>query len=354
MLIMAKPRCIIPRNQSPHFLRRLAMGYKHLSLAERHYIQLGRKRGKSLSQIASELHRSPSTVSREVKRNTGLRGYRHQQADRMAQMRHKTKPKHVKLTPENRWIIDTCLRCYWSPEQIAGRLRKMKIISLHHETIYQYILRDKRRGGKLYTYLRHQNKTYRKRYGSAHNRTGIPNRRDISDRPAEANHRTTVGHWEADTIIGNQHQGAIVTLDERKTKLRLAAPLPRKKAAYTTAAINTLLLPISNYVKTITFDNGKEFSYHEDIAKTIKCDTFFAKPYHSWERGQNENANGLLRQYFPKKMKLNNISTEQVFSAVDDLNNRPRKCLKFKTPYEAFKDATDLDVRKILRCALMT
>lgn len=270
-------------------------------------------------------------------------------------MRHKTKPKQVKLTPENRWIIDTCLRYNWSPEQIAGRLKKMKIISLHHETIYQYILRDKRQGGQLYTtYLRHQNKTYRKRYGSAHNRTGIPNRRDISYRPAEANNRIRVGLWEADTIISNQHQGAIVTLDERKTKLRLATPLSRKKAAFTPAAINALLSPISTYVKTITFDNGKEFAQHEQIAKTITCDTFFARPYHSWKRGQNENANGLLRQYFPKKMKLDNISTEQVFSAVDDLNNRPRKCLKFQTPYEAFQRVPGIYVRKILSCALIT
>ena len=243
------------------------MGYKHLSLTERHYIQLGRKKGKSLSQIASDLDRSPSTISREVKRNTGLRGYRHQQADRMARIRHEIKPKHVKLTHEIRSLIDSCLRCFWSPEQIAGRFKEMKIIYLHHETIYQYILRDKHQGGQLFTCLRHQNKTYRKRYGSAHNRTGIPNRRDISERPTEANNRTSVGHWEADTIIGNQHKGAIVTLDERKTKLRLAAPLPSKKAAYTTAAINALLLPISSFAKTITFDNGKEFARHEDMGK---------------------------------------------------------------------------------------
>ena len=179
-------------------------------------------------------------------------------------------------------------------------------------------------------------------------------RRDISDRPAEANNRTRVGHWEADTTIGNRHKGAIVTLDERKTKLRLEAPLSQKKAAYTTDAIKALLSPISKHVKTITFDNGKEFTQHEDIAETIAFEAFFAKPYHSWERGQNENANDLLRQYFPKKMKLNNITTEQVVSAVDDLNNRPRKCLKYETPYEAFQAATGIDVRKIVSCALIT
>ena len=330
------------------------MGYKHLSLVERHYIQLERKMGKSFSEIARCLGRAASTISREVKRNTGLRGYRHQQADRKAQERHKSKPKRIKLTPEITFILDACLRAFWSPEQIAGRLKVMKLISLHHETIYQYILTDKRMGGTLYTYLRHQNKTYRKRYGSAHNRTGIPNRRDIDQRPAEAEKRTCIGHWEADTIIGNQHKGAIVTLDERKSKLRLAAPLPRKKASCTAEVINALLSPIQKFVKTITFDNGKEFAHHEKVANTIDCDTFFAKPYHSWERGQNENANGLLRQFFPKKMKLDTVTAQQVLVAVDNLNSRPRKCLKYKTPYEAFHALTGLNVKKIIGYALIS
>jgi IS30 family transposase len=330
------------------------MGYKHLSLVERHYIQIERKLGKSCSKIACDLGRAPCTISREIRRNTGLRGYRHQQADRQARERHKDKPKALKLTPEIKFIVEACLRAYWSPEQIAGRLKNMKVISLHHETIYQYILSDKRQGGQLYTYLRHQNKTYRKRYGSAHNRTGIPNRRDIDQRPPEANNRTHVGHWEADTIIGNQHQGAIVTLDERKSKIRLAAPLPRKKASYTAQAINVLLEPIKEFVKTITFDNGKEFTQHEQIADAIECETFFAKPYHSWERGQNENANGLLRQFFPKTMKLNNLSAEQVITVVDKLNNRPRKCLKYKKTYEMFYLLTGVNVENIISCALIT
>jgi IS30 family transposase len=330
------------------------MGYKHLSLADRHYIEVERKMGSSFSKIADALGRSPSSISREVKRNTGLRGYRHKQADRMAKERHRNKPKAVKMTGEIRCLIDICLKAYWSPEQIAGRFKTMDLISLHHEKIYQYILADKRRGGTLYTYLRHQNKTYRKRYGSAHNRTGIPNRRDIDQRPAEADNRTHIGHWEADTMIGSQHQGAIVTLDERKSRLRLAAPLKRKKAASVAEAIHALLAPVKDFVKTITFDNGKEFTLHETIAKTIGCETFFAKPYHSWERGQNENANGLLRQFFPKNMKLSNITTEEVLSAVDNLNNRPRKCLGYRTPYEVFESLTGVNAKNILGCALMT
>ena len=324
------------------------MGYKHLSLAERHYIEIERKRGRSLNLIARALGRSQSTISREVKRNTGFRGYRHQQADRLARKRHKNKAKAVKLTEKIKSIINQFLKKDWSPEQIAGRLKYIGLISLHHETIYQYILADKQQGGQLYKHLRHQNKRYRKRYGSAYNRTGIPNRRDIDERPAEANNRERLGDWEADTIIGKQCQGAMVVIDERQTKLRLAAPLPAKKASNTAGAIISLLEPIKEFVKSITFDNGKEFSQHERIAQETECDTYFAKPYHSWERGQNENANGLLRQYFPKKMKLNNISMSQVVGAIDKLNSRPRKCLGYKTPYETFLVSTGIDVREIL------
>ena len=149
-------------------------------------------------------------------------------------------------------------------------------------------------------------------------------------------------------------EGAIVTLDERKSKLRLAFPLLGKKAEPVKDAILMLFKPIQGFVETITFDNGKEFTLHEILAKELDCDTYFAKPYHSWERGQNENANGLLRQYFPKAMELVDVTIKQVFDAVDKLNSRPRKCLKFKTPYEVFKELTGIDVKKLMEYALMT
>jgi len=330
------------------------MSYKHLSLAERHYIEIERKAGTSMSQIAQALGRSQSTLSREISRNTGQRGYRHNQADRLAEQRHKSKPKAVKLTAEIKQLINGYVKQDWSPEQIAGRLEKEGIIKLHHETIYQYILADKQVGGTLYKHLRHQNKTYRKRYGSAHNRTGIPNRVDIEQRPQVANERQRVGDWEADTIIGKNHKGAIMTLDERKSKLRLAAPLKSKKAQNVLQAAIALLQPIKLFVKTITFDNGKEFTLHEPIAKGLECETYFARPYHSWERGQNENANGLLRQYFPKTVELVDVAMKQVFEAVDKLNSRPRKCLGFKTPYEVFKELTGVNIRSLMGYALIT
>ncbi len=258
------------------------------------------------------------------------------------------------MTPTIVTIIEEYLRAEWSPEQITAKLREYKVIELHHETIYQYILADKKSGGTLYTHLRHQGKTYRKRYGSANNRTGIPNRVSIEERPEIANKRGRVGDWEGDTVIGKNHKGAIVTVDERKTKLRFAAPLSHKKAILVENAMVSLLRPFLKFVKTITFDNGKEFAGHENVAKRLGCDTFFARPYHSWERGQNEKANGLLCQYFPKSMELVNVTSKAVFDAVDKLNSRPRKCLGFKTPYEAFQIATGIDVRKIMSHALMT
>ena len=330
------------------------MSYKHLCPEERHYIEIELKNGTSQNKIAESLGRSQSSISRELGRNTGQRGYRNKQAESLAQERHKNKPKEVKLTDEIKCIINTHIEDDWSPEQIAGRLKNDGVISLHHETIYQHILADKKGGGELYKHLRHQNKTYRKRYGSAHNRSGIPNRVDIDERPEEANNRERIGDWEADTIIGKNHKGAIVTLDERKSKLRLAFPLSGKKAQPVLDATVLMLDPIKTFVKTITFDNGKEFTLHEKIAEALGCDTYFAKPYSSWERGQNENANGLLRQYFPKAMELIDVTIKDVFRAVHKLNSRPKKCLGYKTPYEAFEELTGVDIKNLLGYALMT
>ncbi len=332
------------------------MSYKHLGLEERHYIELSVKNEKTLSEIGKELGRSQSTISREINRNKGLRGYRHNQANCMANKRHEIKPKATKLTTEIVDLIEGYIRQDWSPEQIVGRLNKEGVIKLHHETIYQYILSDKRSGGDLYMHLRHQKKTYRKRYGSAHprNRSGIPNRTDIDDRPEVVNARERVGDWEADTMIGKSHKGVFVTLDERKSKLRLALPVGSKRARDVTDAMLSLFGPVKHFVNTITFDNGKEFAYHEEVAETIQCETYFAKPYHSWERGQNENANGLLRQYFPKSMELIDVTKRQVLDAVHKLNSRPRKCLGFKTPYEAFEELTSINEKTLTGYALMT
>ncbi len=324
------------------------MRYEHLSLEERHYIAIELKKSISINKISKALGRSQGTISKEIQRNTGKRGYRYEQANSLALNRRKCKQKPSKMTAEMKVNIDDMLiKNQWSPEQIAGRLKVEKNLSLHHETIYRYLMSNKENGGLLYKHLRHSNKTYRRRSRSQGRYIGIPNRTDIDERPEVINNRERVGDWEGDLIIGANHKGAIVTLDERKSKIRLAFPINNKLAKWTTEAIVLLLTPFKAFVKSITFDNGREFAKHTEAAEKLQCETYFAKPYHSWERGQNENANGLLRQYFPKGMELIDIAVEEVLRAVDKLNSRPRKCLGFKTPYEVFNELTGLDARML-------
>lgn len=326
------------------------MSYKHLSLEERYYIEIELKRGTSITAIAKALGRSQGSISKEIARNRGKRGYRHKQAHAFAQKRHLGKIKPHKLTPEVCQRIEYLLKEeQWSPEQIAGRLSKKENIHLHHETIYRYIYRDKADGGILHTHLRHFGKTYRKRNGKLGRYIGIKERTDIDERPACVNHRERLGDWEADTMIGKNHKGALVTLDERVSKLRLAYPLARKRAYHVKEAIVRLLSPLKKHVKTITFDNGREFAEHMKAASSLRCVTYFAKPYHSWERGQNENANGLLRQYFPKSMELHDVAIEAVREAVHKLNSRPRKCLGWKTPYEVFEELSGIDAKIVVQ-----
>jgi len=307
-----------------------------------------KKAGKSIKEIAKKLKRDPSTIFREIKRNAGLKGYRYQQANRLYHERQMMADKKVKLSAEITSMLDEYITQKWSPEQIAGRLKKEGIIDLHHETIYRHILKDKHNGGELYMHLRHQNKTYRKRYGSNRTKSGIPDRIDIDQRPEIANSRGRIGDWEGDTIIGHNHKGAIATLDERVTKLRLAFPAKKKMCSIVSHGIIKMLNALKKNVLSITFDNGKEFARHQLIAKDLDCDVYFAKPYHSWERGQNENSNGLLRQYFPKKMELDKVSVGAVKNAVEKLNSRPRKCLGFKTPFEAFEEMTGMNQTQVM------
>lgn len=326
------------------------MSYKHLSLEERYYIEIELKEDTSINKIAKSLKRSQGTISKEIQRNKGKRGYRHKQAHENSLMRCYAKVKATKLTPKLCKKIKDCLmEEQWSPEQMSGRWKRDENIEIHHKTIYRYIYEDKAKGGDLHTYLRHHGKTYRKRNHGLGKHIGIPERVDIDERPEVANNRERLGDWEADTIIGKNHKGAVVTLDERVSKLRLAYPLARKKSKAVKEAIVSLLAPMDTWVKTITFDNGREFVEHTGAAIALKCDTYFAKPYHSWERGQNENANGLLRQYFPKAMELHNVAVEKVIHAIDKLNSRPRKCLDWKTPYEVFQELSGFDARIVVQ-----
>ena len=243
--------------------------------------------------------RSPSTISRELGRNKGLKGYRPEQAHRLAQNRKKERDRT--RIPESTWArVEQLLREDWSPEQISGWLTREEGVSVSHERIYQHVYEDKRRGGDLHRHLRCQ-KPRRKRYGHYDRRGQIRERVSINERPEVVEARSRIGDWEV-----------------------------------VKAAILKGLQPLSAQVHTLTYDNGKEFAYHMEIAKVLKADDYFAHPYHSWERGLNENTNGLIRQYLPKGTDFNKLTDKQVLEIMDKLNNRPRKCLGYKTPNQVF------------------
>lgn len=309
-------------------------GYTQLTQEQRYQIYALKKAGINQSEIAVIIGVNKGIISRELKRNSGLRGYRPQQAHALALDRRATKIKP--RIQSNTWkIINRLLREEWSPEQISGWLLEETIDSISHEWIYQYVLKDKAQGGNLCRHLRCQRQR-KKRYGSYSVRGQLINRTSIDERPRIVDHRSRYGDWELDTIIGKGHKQAIVSLTERKSKLSLIAKVPRKTADLVAKAIIRLFTPIADRVHTMISDNGKEFAQYEAMAKALNADFYFAHPYASWERGLNENTNGLIRQYFPKNCDFTMITTQQIKRVMDKLNNRPRKTLGFKTSNQVF------------------
>ncbi len=307
--------------------------YRQLTQEQRYQIYAFRQTGNTSSEIAAVIRVHKSTVSRELKRNRGQRGYRAQQAQSLAMER---KQKGVpRITAETWAVVERLLRQDWSPEQISGRLKKEQKVCISHEWIYQYVLKDKQAGGGLYRHLRCQKKR-RKRYGKYDRRGQLLNCHSIEERPAIVNGRKRLGDWEVDTIIGKRQKQAMVTLTERKSRLTLLGKVSRRTAQAVQNQIHKLLLPVADQVHTLTSDHGKEFAYHEQIAKALHLKFYFAHPYAAWERGTNENTNGLLRQYFPKKHDFQSISKKEIGQAMSRLNFRPRKSLRFKTPFEVF------------------
>lgn len=308
------------------------MAYAQLTREQRYQIKALLDTDVPQEKIAETISVSPSTISRELKRNRGKRGYRPNQAHEKALARRKKKSK-PRISAEVWALVEKKLREDWSPEQVSGKLR-MSEIFVSHERIYQYVYADKRAGGTLWTHLRHPKK-YRKRAGGRDRRGKIPNRRSIDERPAIVEERSRIGDWEADLILGKNRQGVALTLTERKSRFTLLRTFPSKHAGPITQGIKELL-KWDVRLKTITFDNGKEFAGHEEIASALNVDCYFAHPYASWERGTNENTNGLIRQYLPKSRNLKKVSMEEEVMIMDKLNLRPRKRLDFKTPYEVF------------------
>lgn len=313
-------------------------GYHHLTRDQRCQLAALKDRGESVGGIAIQLNVHRSTIYRELSRNLGETGYEYQQAHEKATERMTYLGESaLKMTPEMIAIIESKLKLQWSPEQISGWLKRQDAnIAVSHETIYKYIWQDKKKGGCLYKELRHHGKKYNKRSSGKAGRGCIPGRTDISERPAIVEEKTRIGDWEIDTIIGSEHKGVIVSMVDRHSKLTLLSKVSHKTAQEVQEALTGRLEEVADYVLTITADNGKEFANHREITNKLGAVVYFARPYHSWERGLNEHTNGLVRQYLPKCARLDQVTKADVTKIEELLNNRPRKVLQFRTPQEVF------------------
>ena len=308
----------------------------HLTSEQRYKIELYHALGKSFSEIGDYIGKDKSVILREIKRNADQRSgvYKADLADRKAGIRHKCKQKRKDLDAEVEVDILYYLNIDYSPEQIAGRSELEGRVMVSVERIYQYIWADKRAGGILYKHLRSSGKKYVKRGLKNGKRGVIPNRVDIEQRPDIVQKKERFGDLEIDLVIGKGHKGALLTINDRATGTLFMDKVESKEAHVVEAKTIELLQDWKPWIKTMTSDNGKEFTNHTAIANELDIDFFFAKPYHSWERGANENLNGLVRQYFPKEREFTNITKEEINEVVTLLNNRPRKRFGYQTPNE--------------------
>lgn len=312
------------------------MSYKQLTQQQRYHIDVLWKAGYTQSHMADEVGVHKSTITREMRRNSRWKGYYPEQAQAFCDYRRERAKKHIKFTDEVKAYVKEKLLLNWSPEQISGVAKSENLFSISHERIYQYILADKKYGGKLYTYLRQGHKKYKKRYGSPARGHLIKNRKFIEERPAIVDDKSRIGDWEIDTIIGKKGKQAIVTIVERVSKKTLLKKVEFKTAKLVADATIEALRSLPRKVFTITGDNGSEFCYHQFISKTLDAEFYFAHPYSAWERGVNENTNGLVRQYLRKGCDFSPVTDDDLIFIMDRLNNRPRKTLGYKTPNEVF------------------
>lgn len=322
----------------------------HLSLQERELIHNMVWDKLSIREIARRLGRNPSTISREINRNTPplVKRYTPHVAQEKYEYRKQTVRQRPRLKdPKIIVYLKEKLKLSWSPEQIAGRWnRTHKKLAISHEAIYQYIYVSTRPGDEddLRVYLRRKHKRRQRKYILFKEpKTTIPNRVSIDLRPKEVNRRTTCGHWEGDSLVSKKNTVSLQTLSERKSKLVRISKLPRRTSVETyQAVVNKLHEYPEKLRQTLTLDNGTENAGHEKITKKINTQCYFAHPYHSWERGTNENTNGLIRYYFPKGTDFAIVSEEEIKRVENLLNNRPRKCLRYRTPLEIFNRAVAL------------
>jgi len=316
------------------------MTYRQLSPEERYMLAALRRQGLNQSQIARCLGRHRSTVCREVRRNsTRADGhYRAFTAQERTNGRRSRSRRNNRFTAQDFALVEGLLCRQWSPEQVAGHLRREGRLLISHETIYRHVWRDKKRGGLLYTHLRGARKRRRKRYGAYDSRGRLAGKRMISERPPEVESRQSVGHWEADTVMGAGSRDCVVTLVERRTGMVFVGKLSDRTADSLSRRL-TRLIRGAGRVETVTADNGTEFHGYEQVERLTGAAFYFARPYHSWERGSNENANGLLRQYLPKGVSMEGLTQHQCNAIARKLNTRPRKRLGFRTPLECFNES---------------
>ena len=315
------------------------MKYQQLTLDERVLISYLVKQGLSQADVARTLGRHRSTISRELRRNKcyGVDlSYRFSRAHRKAVARRRRSRRNRHYGDRDFVIVRRLLRKQWSPEQIVGIIRRFRLMKrrLSHETIYRYIWRDKAAGGMLWRHLRQASKQRRKRYNAYDSRGRLANKRHITERPASVETRRFRGHWEIDTVMGKDSRHCIVTIVERKSGFVVIGKLKDR----TTRSLNKRCIQLINRelagFKTITADNGTEFHQYPEIEKATNARFYFATPHHSWERGTNENTNGLIRQYFPKSMNMDRLTQQECDRIAGKLNTRPRKRHGFKTPEE--------------------
>jgi IS30 family transposase len=312
--------------------------FKHLTQEQRYHIEAYKKAGYSNKLIAKEIGVAPSTVGRELKRNSSpVQGrYGANSAHEMAILRKSANSSvPSKMRKDTLLIIEEYIQKDWSPEQVAAMLQIEYNISISFVHIYNYIYEDKKRDGTLHTHLRFYNKKRRVKYGTRCS-NGLKNRVSISKRDKIVEEKKRLGDFEMDTIIGKGKRGAITTIVDRASAfVKISIPTTKKAIDIEKESLR-LLTPFKEIIHTITSDNGLEFANHENISKALNCNYYFCHPYSSWERGLNEYTNGLIRQYIPKGSSFENITQERIQEIEDKINHRPRKNLGWRTPYEVF------------------
>lgn len=307
------------------------MKYQQLTQEERYTISQCKRNGMTKSETASFIGRSKSTISRELARNRNKHGgYNPQRAQERSNARRRDTRKKSHFTIKDWESVDNAIKEDWSPEQVSLSFGFFGLLKISTETIYTHIWKDKKNGGTLYKHLRHSSKKRYKRYKSKDSRGILSGKRQLEERPKSARERTRKGHFEIDLVHCNEHTDCILTLVDRKTRLTFIYKMDNKSKV----EVSRVLVPaiLNNSIRTISADNGTEWHGYEEIEKLTGCKFYFAKPYHSWERGTNENTNGLIRQYLPKTKTMKGLTQDECDAIAKKLNRRPRKILNLSCP----------------------